>query len=354
MNETSEKLKSSIENLKNKNFKIYFFVQDTKGNASASVRYIYQMAYTLLKDGYNSIILHEKPDYYGVSNWMDSKFMSEIPHIHIEGNNLQISPEDFVLIPEIFGYVMPQLTNLPCAKVVICQSYDYIFETLQPGQNWSQLGFTKCLTTSEKLKEYVSSNMKNVSIDVIEPTISEIFSKSEYPNKPIIAVHTREQRDTINLIKSFYNKFPQYRWISFRDMRGMSEEEFANALKECMLSVWIDSTSSFGTFPIESMKSGVPVLGKIPNLIPNWLNEDNGLWIQDSIIIQDVIADFIQNWLEDNISDKIYNTGFETSNNYSDFSKFESNTKDLFSKYALSRINNFTEELNKITKEELV
>ena len=121
MNETSEKLKSSIENLKNKNFKIYFFVQDTKGNASASVRYIYQMAHTLLKDGNNSIILHEKPDYYGVSNWMDSKFMSEIPHMYIEGNNLQISPEDFVLIPEIFGYVMPQLTNLPCAKVVICQ-----------------------------------------------------------------------------------------------------------------------------------------------------------------------------------------------------------------------------------------
>jgi hypothetical protein len=64
-------------------------------------------------------------------------------------------------------------------------------------------------------------------------------------------------------------------------MRGLNENEFANAIKDCFLSVWIDETSAYGTFPLESMKVGVPVLGLVPNLVPSWMNEDNGLWINN-------------------------------------------------------------------------
>jgi hypothetical protein len=352
MLEIVEKLELSVKNLKDKNFKIYFFVQDTRGNANASVRYIYQLALSLKQKGFNSMILHEKSDYVGVSNWLSTEYMNELPHTAVEGTNLQISPEDVVVIPELFGYVMPQLTNLPCFKMIVCQSYDYIFETLQAGQSWAQLGFTKCITTSEKMKEYISSNMKNVSIEVINPIISESFSPYKLPQKPIIGVHTREQRDTANLIKSFYNKFPQYRWISFKDLRGLSEQEFANSLKECMLSVWIDPTSSFGTFPLESMKCGVPVLGKVPNMSPEWINEDNGLWINDTLIFQDVVADFIQNWMEDNISEKIYNESLKTSEKYSDKTKLENEISELFEKYISNRVSIFNEEINKLKNNE--
>ena len=57
-----EKLLVSIDNLKNKKNRLYFMVQDTKGNAKASIRYIYQIALTLKKDGFNVIMLHEKND----------------------------------------------------------------------------------------------------------------------------------------------------------------------------------------------------------------------------------------------------------------------------------------------------
>ena len=38
--ETLKKLEKSIENLKDKSARIYFIVQDTKGNAKASLSYI--------------------------------------------------------------------------------------------------------------------------------------------------------------------------------------------------------------------------------------------------------------------------------------------------------------------------
>ena len=130
-------------------------------------------------------------------------------------------------------------------------------------------------------------------------------------------------------------------------MRGVSEEEFATSLKECMLSVWIDDNSTFGTFPIESMTCGVPVLGKIPNLIPDWLNQDNGIWIQDVITYSDIIADFIQNWLEDNIGPKIYEESEKTSSKYSNYEKFESSVTSTFESYSKIRLSNFKQELNK-------
>ena len=342
------KLEQSIQKMRDKKSRIYFLVQDTKGNAKASIRYIYEMALSLKNNGFNSIMLHETPEYFGVADWLGEEYMTNLDHKPIEGSNLEISPEDLIIVPEIYGFVMDQITKLPCGKIVLSQSYDYIFETLQPGQTWTQLGFNKCITTSEKQKEYISNTMRSVSIDVIEPTISEVFEKQEFPPKTIISVHTRDHRDTVNLIKTFYTKFPQYRWITFRDLRGLSQVEFTNAMKESFASVWIDNISSFGTFPLESMKMGIPVIGLVPNLTPEWMNEDNGIWINNQNMIVDVIADFIQNWLEDNINPKLYEEMDVTINKLSTKEKFESEVVELFAKMIDTRADSFEAQLSKL------
>lgn len=208
MNEEQiSKIELSIKNLKEKKSRIYFLVQDTKGNPKASISYIYKLTMTLKNEGYNSIILHEKPDYTGVSTWMDEKYMSELPHKSIEGQNLEVSPEDFIIVPELYGFVMSQLTKLPCGKIVLSQAYDHVLETLQPGVTWSQLGFLKCITTSEFQKEHLESIMKGVSFDVLPPVISNLFEKQTFPAKPIISIHSREQRRN-KCYKNILHKIP--------------------------------------------------------------------------------------------------------------------------------------------------
>lgn len=345
------KLEKSIENLKSKKSRIYFLAQDTKGNAKASVAYIYRMAKSLLDAGYNSIILHEKSDYMGVSLWLGDEY-SNLPHKSIEGQNLEISPEDFIVIPELYGFVMNQISNLPCGKIVLCQAYDHMLETLQPGVTWGQIGFHKCITTSEFQKEFIMNVMRGISVDVIPPYISDKFEPQQFPSKPIIAVHSRDQRDTLNLIKSFYIKFPQYRWVTFKDMRGLTESEFAKTLQDCFLSVWIDDTSGFGTFPLESMKVGIPVLGLVPNLVPHWMNEQNGVWVNNKVQIVDFVADFLQNWLEDNISEEMYEGMKKTISEQKTKEEFESMVIDMFSDYIEKRTTSFEEQLNKFQETE--
>jgi hypothetical protein len=343
--EQIQKLEKSISNMEEKRARIYFLVQDTKGNAKASVRYIYQMAYTLFESGYNSIILHEKPEYSGVSDWLDEKYMT-MPHNSIEGTNLEISPEDLIIIPEIYGFVMEQITKLPCGKIVLCQAYDHVYETLQPGQTWSQLGFFKCITTSEKQKEYLETMMRNVSYEVIHPFISDSFQKNPLPPKTIISIYTRDHRNTTNFIKMFYSKFPQYRWITFRDMRGLSELEFAQGLKDSFCSVWIDSPSAFGTFPLESMKMGVPVIGLTPSMVPEWMKEENGVWIENPLQFTDVIADMVQTWLEDNLKPELYTNGKETASEYTNMDNFKNEVVTLFSDFINKRKEAFEAQIS--------
>jgi hypothetical protein len=345
-NTLQEKVKQSIQILRDKKARIYFLVQDTKGNAKASIKLIYQMAKILLDNGYNPIILHEKADYAGVVAWLEEEYM-EIPHKAIEGQNLEIAPEDFIIVPELFGYVMEQIKNLPCAKIVLTQAYSQIVETLQPGQNWFQYGFLKCITTSQIQQEYIEKVMRQASFDIVKPLISSEFSPKTLPAMPIIGVHTREQSDTINLIKTFYLRFPQYRWFTFRDLRGLSEKEFANSLRECFVSVWVDDKSGFGTFPLESMASNVPVIGKVPNIRPEWMTDDNGIWITDEILLCDVIADFIQNWLEDNITPELYDSMKQTVENYTNKQEFESKIISLFENYITLRADSFEQQISK-------
>lgn len=350
-NNKLQKLEKSIENLKNKSSRIYLFVQDTKGNPRAGVRYIYQMGMALKNNGFNPIILHEKSEYIGVGEWLGQEYMT-LPHKSIEGENLEISPEDFLVIPEIFGFIMEQVKDLPCAKIVLCQAYDHMMETLQPGYGWANYGFYKCITTSEFQKEHISSIMKNISFDILTPYVSENFTKTTLTQQPIIAVHSRDPRKTVNLIKTFYLKYPQYRWITFRDMRGLNETEFATNLQNCFLSVWIDETSGYGTFPLEAMKCGVPCIGKVPTLFPDWMHENNGIWIIEENKIIDFTADFIQNWLEDNIKPELYSEIDETASKLPTKENFETSVSKLFDDYLIIRTKSFEDQLNKLKPEE--
>jgi hypothetical protein len=343
--ELKEKISLSIEKIENKENKIFFFVQDTRGNAKASLVYLYDMAYTLHKDGYTVVMLHEKPDYTKIGEWSDLKY-DELTHQSIEGTNLEVTPEDIMVVPEIFGFIMEQIKNLPCGKIVITQAYDHVLETLTPGTSWPQLGFFKCITTSETQKNQVEKLMKRVTVDVISPVISDKFEKQKYPAKPIIAVHTRDQRDGINLIKQFYLKYPQYRFFTFRDLRGVSMDEFANAIQDAFLGVWVDPTSGFGTFPLECMKVGIPVLGLKPNLKPEWLEDKNGIWVDNQIMMVDIIADLIQTWLEDNLLKELYVEASNTAEKYTNKEKFESEVLEIFSDFSNKRKEAFVAQLN--------
>jgi len=90
------------------------------------------------------------------------------------------------------------------------------------------------------------------------------------------------------------------------------------------------------------------VLGKIPNLQPEWMNEENGIWITDPTLLPDFIADFIQNWLEDNVKPELYEAGLQTAKKYKNKDEFDVAVKILFEDFLFSRAVSFEEQLTKL------
>jgi glycosyltransferase involved in cell wall biosynthesis len=95
------------------------------------------------------------------------------------------------------------------------------------------------------------------------------------------------------------------------------------------------------------MASNVPVIGKTPYLLPEWMNEDNGVWITDPTLICDFIADFIQNWLEDGIKPELYENMKKTVEKYTNKQEFDSKVTSLFENYLTVRADSFEQQISK-------
>jgi len=327
-------LKDVIGNLENKNFKLYFFTLDTKGNPTAGIANIYEHVKMLNELGYNSYILHEKNDYklrgdengQGISDWLGEEY-ANLPHASIEGQELLISPADFIIIPEIFSNIMDQVKGFPCKKIVFSQSYDYLLELLPIGKRWDfDYGFNDVITTSNKQANYVKSLFPSVKTHIIPLSIPEYFKPSGKPKIPVVAVLTRNAGDATKLAKSFYLQFPIYKWVTFKELRGLSRQKFATELEKCCLAVWIDDQAGFGTFPLEAMKCNTPVIGKMPNMLPEWMEnvepngeisvKNNGVWTNTTLNIPELIATYLKIWLEDAVPSDLLESMEESKGQY--------------------------------------
>jgi hypothetical protein len=356
-------LKEVIGNLENKNFRLYFFTLDTKGNPTAGIANIYEHVKLLNELGYQAYILHEKNDYklvgdengFGIADWLGEEY-AKLPHASIEGQELMISPSDFIIIPEIFSNIMDQVKSFPCKKIVLSQSYDYLLELLPVGKRWDfDYGFNDVITTSKKQAVYVKSLFPSIMTHVVPVSIPEYFKPTGKPKIPVVAIMTRNAGDAAKLAKAFYLQFPIYKWVTFKELRGLSREKFATELEKCFLAVWIDDQAGFGTFPLEAIECNTPVIGKMPNMLPEWLEsvepngevtvKNNGVWTNTTLNMPELIATYLKIWLEDAVPSDLLEGMAESRGQYT-----TENQKQSISEVYGAIIENRTSEL-KITLE---
>ena len=340
--ENIEKLESALSRLETKENNIYFLVYDTKNNARASVKHIYDMVLTLRQNGYSAKLLVEDETYTG-AEWLGESYL-DLPVVSIKGDKIEIKIEDILVVPEYYSNVLPQLSNIRCMKIMLVQQKEYIFETLSIGSRWSDYGFDRVITTTENCKKYILDIFPESLVHIIPPMISDNFKPTEGITKPYIAIKCRDRVQQRKFISEFYLKYPHLRWITFRDMVQLNYEEFAETLKECFVSLWVDDESTFGTFPLESIKCGIPVVGKIPKNEPDWLSE-NSMWTYDEDKLVEILGTYVLAWLEGvELTDEVKDKMKETLLPYS---------SDITNSAILSVFNSFNNKRNETIKNAL-
>jgi hypothetical protein len=334
INDQVTQINGILEQLENKKFTMYFFTLDTKGNPTAGIANIYEHVKLLNELGFDACILHEKNDYklkgdengFGLADWLGEEYAT-LKHVSIEAGNLNISPADFIVIPEIFSNIMDQVKSFPCKKIVFSQSYDYLLELLGVGKRWNvDFGFHDVITTSEKQAQYLTNLFPSIRTYVVPVSIPSYFKDSDKPKQPVISVVTRNHGDAAKIAKSFYLQYPVYKWVTFKELRGLSRQQFANELASSCLAVWVDDQAGFGTFPLEAIECNTPVIGKMPNLIPEWMEtkdeqgnlsiKNNGVWTNTTLNIPELIATYMKVWFEDAVPTELTNGIKESQGQY--------------------------------------
>ena len=367
-----EQVNAVIEKLESKDFGIYFFTLDTKGNPVAGIANIYEHVKVLNQLGYRAYILHEKNDYKkfgnedenGLADWLGEEY-ANLPHMSIESGALNVGPQDFLIIPEAFSTVMQQkeVRSLPCKKIVFSQSPEYIFELLPLGRRWTDFGFNDVITTSEKQGEYLKTLFPSINTHVVPVAISSLFKPSNKPKLPIVTIHARNQSDVTKITKAFYLQYPIYKWLTFKELRGLSKAQFADELSKSCLAVWVDDVAGFGTFPLEAIECDTPVIAKIPNMVPEWMEEldsdgqsvlkYNGLWTNSSVNIPELISTYMKVWLEDSVPQELLDGMSEIKGVYSEQNQVKK-IEEVYNSLVQSRADEFKNIIDSLKTESTI
>lgn len=364
-----ERIEESIANLKENNFNIYFFVIDSKNVPNSSLAFIYELAKTLQDKKYNVTMLYQligeyteaeiyrkkkkgKPlDYekmfIGVEEWMGKEY-SSIPHMNISHNQWKVAPSDILFIPEAFSSMMFQTYQYkaPCRRIILLQDFSHVTDFIPIGVEWKNYGIYDVVAITQQQEGLIKSVFPYVRSKVLNPVIPTVFRKPIKPKKLMVNVIASDQRIVNRIIKTFYWKYPVYKFISFVDLRNRKRDAFADQLRENAITVWVDNDTSFGHSALEALACESILIGKVPDNVPEWMVNgdgilsDCGIWTYDINNIPDLLASVIGSWMQDNIPEQLTNAMSETVEKYS-YDKWSDNIDKMMSMVIDEQIKSF-------------
>lgn len=365
-----ERIDEAISKLEINDFCFYFFVVDCKNVPNGSIQYIYQLAKTLNDKNYKVKMLYQLENEYdneeleelkrkekpiddrrvftGVGEWLGEEYM-QLEHLNISKQEWTVSPSDFLFIPEVFSSLMKQTYQYkaPCKRIVLLHNYDYITEFIPFNDEWGTYGIHDVIANTKAQGDLISSVFPYVNVKILNPYISNIFRKPIKPKKLIVNIISKKTEDVNKIMKQFYWKYPMYKFISFRDLRGYPKETFAEFLQESAITVWIDNETPFGYSAIEAIKTGNIVIGKVPEHMPEWMGDENGLfnngvWTYDLNTIPDILSRVLGSWMQDRIPETLCENMDNVDNLYT-FEGYQNNVNEIINGYINDRINELKE-----------
>lgn len=373
-----ERIEESIANLKDNNFNIYFFVIDSRNVPNSSLAYIYELAKALQEKQYNVTMLYQLQGEYteaelykkkkkgkqidqskvfvGVGEWLGKEY-ADIPHINIAHSQWKVSPADILFIPEAFSSLMFQTYQYkaPCRRIVLLQNFSYVTDFIPYGVEWKNYGIYDVVASTKQQENLIKSVFPYVRSKVLPPVLPSIFRKPIEPKKLLVNIITSDQRIANRIIKTFYWKYPIYKFISFVDLRNRSREEYADKLREGAITVWVDNDTPFGHSAIEAIACDNILIGKVPDMVPEWMtNEDGtlndcGVWTYDINMIPDLLANVVGAWMQDNIPEQLL-TAMENVNTKYTTEKWNENVDNVISTIINEQIKSFEQIKTSIEK----
>lgn len=369
----SKRISDAISEIERKESTMFFFVADSRNTPNSSMEYMYQLAKTVHDNGYKVCMLYQLDNEYteeeleeikskelpedvnrifvGVGEWLGEEY-SSLPHLNISKGTWSVAPSDFLFIPEAFSSLMFQTHqhHVPCKRIVVLQNFDYVTDMIPFGVEWANYGIRDVVSSTERQLSILKDSFPYVKGTVLPTYIPEYFRKPVKPKNLIVNIVAKNQKDVNRILKPFYWQYPSLRFVSFRDLRNFPRRRFAEMLQEGAITVWVDDSTPFGSSAVEAMRCGDIVIGKIPDNIPEWMGDDNGLkdngvWFTNVCDVPKILAEVISSWMNDDIPDELLQAMEKTNDLYT-YEDWVSNVSNYIDVIVNDRINELKEVKN--------
>jgi len=349
-------LEGIIEKLEDGEYTNYFYLPDFD-KESGGMQNAYNHVRAMNRNGFKAVVVHQKEgfcpewlkDYYETN---EDGTIKDVPMVYLDSGNMPISMEDTFFIPEGFPQVMENLQkqNAPCKRIVFCQNWYYVLNALKPGEFWDSYGISDCMSITQSQTDYLKMIMPFLNIKTVVGQIDHsTYHKPVLKTDKQLEVAFIPSRDggvkAHNIIKTFYAMFPHFRFVPFKEIKGLARDDYAKTLTDAAFYVHFDEFSSWGTAPIEAFLSGCLVAGWDGVGGREYMTVDN-MWIVpngDVMRLALAIGNMIETYVMDNVKPETWDAMEKVTMMYTEEEERDSIIR-VHTEYREERI----EEMNKL------
>ncbi len=238
---------------------------------SGGVKVIYSHVSHLAKNGYPAFVLHNQRGFK--LPWLEC----DVPILYAE-DNLQISQNDIIVIPEDHKEALSVFRNIQARKIVFCQNHYYIFKGLQNGNSWQDYDVSNVFCCSDIISKFIKNVFGYSDVPVIHNAINlDIFKPRE--KKLQIAYMPRKTPGELDFIRNLFKRlYKQYDNITWVGIDKVNELKVAEIMSESAVFLSTSIYEGFGLPPIEAMASGCIVVGFHGDGGKEYASSENGYW----------------------------------------------------------------------------
>jgi glycosyltransferase involved in cell wall biosynthesis len=237
--------------------------------ASGGIKILYRHVDVLCRAGYRATLLHQKPG-FRCSWFHNTTHIAYLPEV-------QLTTQDVLVIPEVFGPNIPALAALPnigrkVRKVIFNQNGYYTF-----------LGHTlETALRPDAFMAYAKSNRDEYIAAIVVSEDSQRYLRHAFPDLPVYRIHNainthvfRYQREKKHQICYMPRKHPEdaVQVLGILNARGMlkdlsvvpidqrTEEETAAIMRDSLIFLSFGYPEGCPLPPAEAMACGCVVVG---------------------------------------------------------------------------------------------
>jgi len=242
------------------------------------VNVLYDHVFTLRQHGFDAFVVHATPSYrYRFAQY-------PVPVIDAS-TDFRVLKTDTLVVPEDYAAAIRRCRNLSCRKVLFCQGHYCIFDGLEPGEKWSDFGFSTYLCTSILMRQ-VMKRWFGVDASVVSPCVDTAFYSDE--PKPLgppftVATMPRKGRRQLRFVQGLLaaDGSGTSEALSWVEISGMPQEDVATRLRNAHIYVATGVNEGLGLPPLEAMAAGCLVVGFAGGGGAEYATAENGVWVPD-------------------------------------------------------------------------